>query len=41
MYGKEGDNRIMAKIFITGRSQVIRIPKEYRFDCDEVLLGSS
>jgi virulence-associated protein VagC len=41
MYGKEGGKRITAKIFMTGRSQAVRIPKEYRFDCDEVLLGSS
>ena len=28
----------MAKVFITGRSQAVRIPKEYRFACDEVLI---
>jgi antitoxin VapB len=27
-----------AKIFETGRSQAVRIPKPYRFDCDEVLV---
>jgi len=27
-----------AKIFDTGRSQAVRIPKAYRFDCDEVLV---
>ena len=27
-----------AKVFITGRSQAVRIPKEYRFACDEVLI---
>jgi antitoxin VapB len=27
-----------AKVFMTGRSQAIRIPKEYRFSCDEVLI---
>lgn len=25
-----------AKVFMNGRSQAVRIPKEYRFDCDEV-----
>ena len=25
-----------AKIFKTGRSQAVRLPKEYRFDTDEV-----
>jgi len=27
-----------AKVFTTGRSQAVRIPKEYRFACDEVLI---
>lgn len=27
-----------AKVFETGRSQAVRIPKAYRFDCDEVLV---
>ncbi len=26
----------MAKIFWTGRSQAVRLPKEFRFDTDEV-----
>jgi len=26
----------IAKIFKNGRSQAVRLPKEYRFDCDEV-----
>jgi antitoxin VapB len=30
--------RPTAKVFTTGRSQAIRIPKEYRFSCDEVLI---
>lgn len=30
--------RSLAKVFSTGRSQAIRIPKEYRFTCDEVLI---
>ena len=25
-----------AKVFMNGRSQAVRLPKEYRFDCDEV-----
>ncbi len=25
-----------AKIFKNGRSQAVRLPKEFRFDCDEV-----
>ena len=25
-----------AKIFMNGRSQAVRLPKEFRFDCDEV-----
>ena len=27
-----------AKVFMTGRSQAVRLPKAYRFDADEVLL---
>ena len=30
--------RTTAKIFATGRSQAVRIPKEFRFDCDEVFI---
>ena len=26
----------IAKIFMNGRSQAVRLPKEFRFDCDEV-----
>ncbi len=26
----------IAKIFMNGRSQAIRLPKEFRFECDEV-----
>lgn len=26
----------VAKIFMNGRSQAVRLPKEFRFDCDEV-----
>ncbi len=25
-----------SKIFMNGRSQAVRLPKEFRFDCDEV-----
>ena len=28
---------LAAKIFENGRSQAVRLPKEYRFDCDEVM----
>ena len=27
-----------AKIFMNGRSQAVRLPKEYRFNCDEVFI---
>lgn len=27
-----------AKIFTTGRSQAVRLPLEYRFDCNEVYI---
>lgn len=27
-----------AKLFMTGRSQAVRLPKEYRFEGDEVLI---
>jgi antitoxin VapB len=32
------EKRAVAKIFMTGRSQAVRIPKEYRFACDEVFI---
>ena len=28
----------MAKVFTNGRSQAIRLPKQFRFDCDEVFI---
>lgn len=31
-------NRATAKVFKTGRSQAVRIPKDFRFDCDEVFI---
>jgi antitoxin VapB len=27
-----------AKIFMNGKSQAVRLPKKYRFDCKEVLV---
>ncbi len=30
--------RATAKVFVTGRSQAVRIPKEFRFDTDEVYI---
>ena len=30
--------RQIAKIFMNGRSQAVRLPKEYRFDTDEVYI---
>lgn len=30
--------RKTAKIFMNGRSQAVRLPKEFRFDCDEVFV---
>jgi antitoxin VapB len=35
---KKTSKRSTAKVFTTGRSQAVRIPKEYRFSCDEVLI---
>ncbi len=35
---KKAKERTTAKVFMTGRSQAVRIPKEYRFACDEVLI---
>jgi antitoxin VapB len=35
---KKTNKRATAKVFTTGRSQAVRIPKEYRFACDEVLI---
>lgn len=29
----------VAKIFMNGRSQAIRLPKEFRFDSDEVFIS--
>ena len=38
IYAKQITKRATAKVFTTGRSQAVRIPKEYRFACDEVLI---
>lgn len=27
-----------AKLFMNGRSQAVRLPRDYRFDCDEVFI---
>ncbi len=27
-----------AKVFMTGRSQAVRLPKRFRFECDEVFV---
>jgi antitoxin VapB len=32
------ERRRIARVFKTGRSQAVRIPKEYRFGCDEVYI---
>ena len=29
----------MAKVFMSGRSQAVRLPQNYRFDVDEVLIS--
>ena len=35
---KKTARRAIAKVFTTGRSQAVRIPKEYRFACGEVFI---
>ena len=30
--------RQVAKLFMNGRSQAVRLPAKYRFDCDEVYI---
>jgi antitoxin VapB len=32
------DMNQIAKIFMNGRSQAVRLPKDFRFDCDEVFV---
>ena len=41
---KISSKRVTARVFTTGRSQAVRLPKEFRFDTDTVLVhreGSS
>lgn len=41
---KTSAKRVTARIFTTGRSQAVRLPKQFRFDTDTVLVhreGSS
>ncbi|MXZ72898.1 MAG: antitoxin [Acidobacteria bacterium] len=35
---EERDDRKIARVFMTGRSQAVRLPKEFRFDTDRVLI---
>ena len=35
---KEPDSRRVAHVFTTGRSQAVRLPKEFRFDTDRVIV---
>ncbi len=35
---KKSGQRATAKLLKTGRGQAVRIPKEYHFACDEVLI---
>ena len=32
------DSRKFARVFMSGRSQAVRLPKEFRFDTDRVLI---
>jgi antitoxin VapB len=36
IYDKKAKNMQTAKIFWSGRSQAVRLPKDFRFDADEV-----
>ena len=36
---ERGNENMLAKIFENGRSQAVRLPKECRFDGDEVLVN--
>ncbi len=36
---REEENMEKAKVFTNGRSQAVRLPKEYRFDTDEVFIN--
>ena len=35
---KTSPKRVTARVFTTGRSQAVRLPKEFRFDTDTVLV---
>ena len=35
---EQRDGRKIARVFMTGRSQAVRLPKEFRFDTDRVLI---
>ena len=35
---KASSKRVIARVFKTGRSQAVRLPKEFRFDSDTVLV---
>lgn len=35
---KISPKRVTARVFTTGRSQAVRLPKEFRFDTDTVLV---
>jgi antitoxin VapB len=35
---KTSSKRVVARVFKTGRSQAVRLPKEFRFDSDTVLV---
>jgi antitoxin VapB len=35
---RTSSKRITARVFTTGRSQAVRLPKEFRFDTDTVLV---
>ena len=36
---EEGCMRQTAKLFMNGRSQAVRLPASFRFDCDEVFIS--
>lgn len=38
MKKKTSSKRVVARVFKTGRSQAVRLPKEFRFDSDRVLV---
>ena len=35
---REPADRTVARVFMTGRSQAVRLPKEFRFDTDRVIV---